>query len=135
MVLRGHDGMIWSVVFGPDGRYLASGGKDTSIRVWNLADPGTPPVLLYGENGEVWSLAFSPDGKTLAAGGGDKGVLLWDLTHPVNTAPLEDIADLVCQEVWRNLTLDEWREFVSEDLPYQRTCPGLPADPSMPDDE
>ena len=34
----------------------------------------------------------------------------------------------------RNLTIEEWREFVSEDIPYQRTCPGLPVPPDATGD-
>ena len=58
-------------------------------------------------------------------------MLLWDLTHPVTAAPLERLAELVCDKVWRNLTLDEWHQFVGEDIPYERTCPNLPAHPSV----
>jgi hypothetical protein len=40
------------------------------------------------------------------------------------------IADMVCERVWRNLTLDEWRQFIGADIPYERTCPNLPIHPS-----
>ncbi len=133
-VLGRHDDAVLRVRFSPDGKYLASSSKDTSIRLWDLSSPGTPPALLHGHESAVWALAFSPDSKILASGAEAKGVLLWDLTHPVNTAPLEILADLVCEKVWRNLTIEEWREFVSEDMPYERTCPDLPAHPSVAGD-
>jgi WD40 repeat protein len=133
-VLGRHDDAVLRVRFSPDGKYLASSSKDTSIRLWDLSSPGTPPALLSGHESAVWALAFSPDSKILASGAEAKGVLLWDLTHPVNTAQLEQLADLVCEKVWRNLTIEEWREFVSEDMPYERTCPDLPAHPSVAGD-
>ena len=133
-VLGRHDDAVLRVRFSPDGKYLASSSKDTSIRLWDLSSPGTPPALLHGHESAVWALAFSPDSKILASGAEANGVLLWDLTHPVNTAPLEQLADLVCEKVWRNLTIEEWREFVSEDMPYERTCPDLPAHPSVAGD-
>ena len=43
----------------------------------------------------------------------------------------QGLADLVCEKVWRNLTLDEWHQLVAEDIPYDRTCPDLPAHPSV----
>ena len=133
-VLGRHDDAVLRVRFSPDGKYLASSSKDTSIRLWDLSSPGTPPGLLHGHESAVWALAFSPDSKILASGAEAKGVLLWDLTHPVNTAQLEQLADLVCEKVWRNLTIEEWREFVSENMPYERTCPDLPAHPSVAGD-
>ena len=133
-VLGRHDDDVLKVRFSPDGRYLATSSEDESIRLWDLDDPDQPPVLLYGQEDRVWALAFSPDGRTLASGGGDKGVLLWDLTHPVNTAPLDQLVESICTKVWRNLTAEEWREFVGEDIPYQRTCPDLPARPDVPSD-
>ena len=133
-VLGRHDDDVLKVRFSPDGKYLASSSEDENIHLWDLSGPGTPPALLYGQEDWVRALAFSSDSRTLASGGGDKGVLLWDLTHPVNTAPLEQLINLICEKVWRNLTIEEWREFVSEDMPYERTCPNLPAHPSAAGD-
>jgi WD domain, G-beta repeat len=79
----------------------------------------------------VWSLAYSRDGKHLATGSYDKTVRVWDLTYPLNSAPTKNIADLICQKVWRNMTLDEWHEFVGVEIRYERTCPNLPIHPSL----
>jgi hypothetical protein len=53
------------------------------------------------------------------------------MTHPVMRLPTDGLANLVCEKVWRNLTLEEWRQFVAEDIPYERTCPNLPVHPSV----
>ena len=37
---------------------------------------------------------------------------LWDMRHPAIRASTAEIAEMVCEKVWRNLTLSEWHEYV-----------------------
>lgn len=78
VVQTGHTGPVSEVAFSPDGRTLASGGWDNSIKLWSVKS-GQQLKSLDGHTGWVWSLAFSPDGKTLASGSGDKTIKLWDV--------------------------------------------------------
>ena len=71
------------------------------------------------------------DGKHLVTGSLDKTMRIWDLTHPLNASTTQEVADMVCQKVWRNLTLEEWHKFIGVELPYERTCPNLPVHPSL----
>ncbi|HEY9602642.1 MAG TPA: WD40 repeat domain-containing serine/threonine-protein kinase, partial [Allocoleopsis sp.] len=69
-----------SVAISPDGKWLASGNDDKTIRVWNL-ETGRVVSTLTGHSQSVKSVAFSPDGTMLASGSDDQTVKLWNLSN------------------------------------------------------
>ncbi|KAK4448347.1 hypothetical protein QBC34DRAFT_112805 [Podospora aff. communis PSN243] len=89
--LEGHDDWVTSVAFSADGRRLASGSDDRTIKIWDAAS-GQCLQTLEGHNHAVWSVAFSADGRRLASGSGDRTIKIWDAasgqclqTHNVST--------------------------------------------------
>ena len=75
--LEGHTDKVWSVAFSPDGKTLASGSWDQTVRIWNV---NTEQLLhtLTGHTNEVLSVAFSPDGNTLVSASWDGTIRLWN---------------------------------------------------------
>jgi WD40 repeat protein len=67
-----------SVAFSPDGRRLASGSWNNTIKLWDVAT-GQGVRTLRGHTDWVLSVAFSPDGRLLASASGDHTVKLWDV--------------------------------------------------------
>ncbi|KDD76976.1 hypothetical protein H632_c50p1 [Helicosporidium sp. ATCC 50920] len=75
--LAGHTEAVLALAFSPDGRRLASGSGDTSVRFWDLQTQ-TPRTTGAGHRGWVLALAWSPDGRFLASGDRAGAVLVWD---------------------------------------------------------
>ena len=78
LTLRKHSDYVMCVEFCPDGKRLASGGQDGTVKVWDATTgrlvhdlPGHAPDI-------VKDLAFSADGTVLASCGRDKVVRIWD---------------------------------------------------------
>ncbi|KAK1235366.1 hypothetical protein PQX77_001414 [Marasmius sp. AFHP31] len=65
------------VCFSPDGKYLATGGPDKLIRIWDIEEKRIRRILGGHSEGSC-SVDFSPDGRLLASGSRDKTVKVWD---------------------------------------------------------
>jgi len=72
-------GAVACVAFSPDGKTLAAGLTDRTVRLWEVAT-GKERRRFQGHGNQVLSVAFSPDGKRLASGSQDTTVLVWDVT-------------------------------------------------------
>ena len=82
--------LILSVAFSPDGKYAASGSRDSKIKLWDIAtgkEVRTLAGTFSGHSDGVKSIAFSPDGKYLLSGSFDKKIKLWEVEtgDPIRT--------------------------------------------------
>jgi WD40 repeat protein len=94
--LEGHERTVKSVAFSPDGRYLASGSVDATVKLWEVATAHEARTLA-GHRDIVTTVAFSPDSRYLASGSIDGTIRIWEVgtereprtltghTHEVNS--------------------------------------------------
>jgi WD40 repeat protein/tRNA A-37 threonylcarbamoyl transferase component Bud32 len=89
---------VTRVAFSPDGRRIATGSWDRTVRVWDT-HKGQEVLSLTGHTGPVLSVAFSPDGRRIASASIDGTVKVWDahqgqevLSLEGHTGPVKSVA-------------------------------------------
>ncbi|MBI1917060.1 MAG: WD40 repeat domain-containing protein, partial [Planctomycetes bacterium] len=95
---------LYTVVFSPDGRTLATGGK--SLRLWEVVT-GKERRQLRGHDGPITLVDFSPDGRLLVSSSQDRTALVWDLTAGTRGVPAAQLSDAQLQRYWDALAGDD----------------------------
>ncbi|GKS68512.1 hypothetical protein W03_05160 [Nitrosomonas sp. PY1] len=119
--LTGHEGGVFSITFSPDGTRIVSGSQDKTLRLWDAATGKSIGEPLTGHEGGVFSIAFSPNGTRIVSGSQDKTLRLWEV--------FEGWANSLCKKLDRNMSHEEWQDWVSVDIAYKEQCTGLPIKP------
>lgn len=125
VVLRGHIDFLLDLAFSSDSNWLASGSRDTTVRLWQVNEPETPPIVLRGHDSWSIAVAFMPDDSRLVTAGWD------DLTVRVWQPWIQQLSEVACSQLPRNLTWAEWRQYLPTESEYMCTCTELPPHPSV----
>lgn len=98
--LDGHAEAILSVQFSPDGKRLASGSGDCTVRVWDL-NTETPQHTLSGHKNYVTHVAWSPDSQLLISGSMDSTIIVWDpKAGKMNGTPIRGHSQVITSLAW-----------------------------------
>jgi WD40 repeat protein len=112
--LRGHTAKITGIGFSTNGALMATASYDGSVRIWHLDDLNTLPVVFDDHATWVTSIMFTGDSKYVISG--DKSGNLRTLPTEITTI----ISDY-CGFLTRDLTENEWQNYVGTDIDYKPT--------------
>ena len=82
----GHSRGVTSVSCDPSGKYLASGSRDNTVKIWDTKT-GKCLHTFTGHSHCVFSVSWDPSGTYLASGSDDKTLKLWDLDKALHPKP------------------------------------------------
>ncbi|WP_176214713.1 caspase family protein [Reichenbachiella faecimaris] len=78
VIQRGHRAAVRTVAYSPDGQFLATGSRDSSIKLWQVTT-GREIRTFLGHINPVNIVVFDPTGKYLASGSSDQTIRIWEV--------------------------------------------------------
>ena len=82
-VLQGHEQVLWSARFAPDGQRVVTASEDGSVRVWPV-EGASKPLVLRGTGSAFTHAVFDRTGERVAGAAGDGSAFVWQLAwHPL----------------------------------------------------
>ena len=113
---------IDQLTFSKDHSMFATAAWDKVIRVYNydykkffdLSSRLVGMITIDDIDSRVRSMIFTNDNK-LVAGMSDKTIRVWETSS-------QKLASMICQLVKRDMTINEWRDYIGSEIPYEKTC-------------
>jgi WD40 repeat protein len=115
--LTSHAARVTDIEFSNNDKLMVTTSTDGTANIWNIDNLNDLPTILNDHDDWVWGASFSPDNEHLVTASKDSYVRVWP-TKP------DEYASRICgsPKVTRNMTDNEWAQYVGEDLTYEITC-------------
>jgi WD40 repeat protein len=113
--LGGHKAGVSAVEFSPDGKLVASAGLDRKLQMWVVDREEDLPIVMDNNNGNIWNIGFAKGSDYLLATCNDGEIRVWP-TKP------KMLADLICPNLIRSMTAEEWGIYVGSNITQEKTC-------------
>ena len=118
--VKAHSDQINAIQFNTTLKQMATAGNDKKLKIFNIKDPADltePPVILDDNEGLILVMQFSPDGQMIISGeSGGSNKLISRSSH------VDYMVSDICNLVSRNMTQEEWNNYVGKDIPLEKTC-------------
>ena len=120
--VKAYTTQINDIKFNTTLKQMAVAGNDRTLKLYNISNPGDisePPVSFGDNEGFVVVMQFSPDGELIISGSFENNLNL--MGRPTN---VDMLARNACNSLTRNMTQNEWDNYVARDIPFEKTCEG-----------
>lgn len=94
VIQRGHRAAVRSVAYSPDGKFIATGSRDNSVKLWEIAS-GREIRTFLGHLSTVNTAVFDPTGQWMATGSSDKNIIIWEVATGKEKMRITDHKDRV----------------------------------------
>jgi WD40 repeat protein len=118
--VKAHSDQVNDIQFNTTLKQMATASNDKTLKIFNIKDPTDltePPITFTDNEGFVLVMQFSPDGQLIISGAYEGNQNL--VSRPSHVDYL--VRD-ICNIVSRNMTQDEWNNYVAKDIPLEKTC-------------
>lgn len=89
----GHRDIIECVAISPDEKYVVSGLRDQTVRLWDVEKGVEVAKSVMKHDGCVMTVGFSPDGRYIASGSIDRTICVWNVDELIATNPHDTLSD------------------------------------------